>query len=73
MPALTNPADDPIEQPSGEGVGGTGDPAPDRPAKSRRLVARLAVELAIGLGVAALLVIVAWASSNAISFVYGGY
>ena len=31
------------------------------------------VELAMGLGFAAVLIIVAWASSNAIRFVYGGY
>ena len=31
------------------------------------------VELIIGLGLATLLVIVGWASSNAIRFVYGGY
>lgn len=34
---------------------------------------RLAVELAIGLGLAAVLLLVAWASSSAIRFVYGGY
>lgn len=39
----------------------------------RRIVPQLGVELAIGFGVAALLVIVGWASSNAIRFVYGGY
>jgi len=38
-----------------------------------RLLPRLLVELIIGLGVAVLLVCVAWASSNAIRFVYGGY
>lgn len=37
------------------------------------LPVRLAIELVIGLGFAVLLVIVAWASSNAIRFVYGGY
>ncbi len=39
----------------------------------RRLVPHLLVELIIGLGIAALLVLVGWASSNAIRFVYGGY
>lgn len=34
---------------------------------------RLLVELALGLGFALVLIIVAWASSNAIRFVYGGY
>lgn len=38
-----------------------------------RLLPQLAVELVIGLGFAVLLVIVAWASSSAIRFVYGGY
>jgi hypothetical protein len=38
-----------------------------------QVVAQLAIEVAIGLGVAALIVAVAWASSNAIRFVYGGY
>ncbi|KRF44865.1 hypothetical protein ASH01_12975 [Terrabacter sp. Soil811] len=41
--------------------------------RATRLASRLAVELAIGLGIAAVLVVVAWASSNAIRFVYGGY
>lgn len=45
----------------------------DPPPPPSRLLTRLAVELAIGLGLAVLLVIVAWASSNAIRFVYGGY
>ncbi|MET0999384.1 MAG: hypothetical protein ABWX73_11750 [Marmoricola sp.] len=35
--------------------------------------ARLAVELVIGLALAATLLLVAWASSSAIKFVYGGY
>ena len=34
---------------------------------------RLVVELAMGLGFAVVLIVVAWASSNAIRFVYGGY
>ena len=34
---------------------------------------QLLVELLIGLALAGLLVIVGWASSNAIPFVYGGY
>jgi hypothetical protein len=42
-----------------------------RPAAG--LPSRLLVELVIGLGFALILVIVAWASSNAIRFVYGGY
>jgi hypothetical protein len=37
------------------------------------LPARLAIELVIGLGLAAVLLLVAWASSNTIHFVYGGY
>jgi hypothetical protein len=44
-----------------------------RQPRGARLVARLAIELAIGIGIAAVLVVVAWASSNAIRFVYGGY
>ena len=47
----------------------TGDSAAPRSG----LLPQLAVELVIGLGFAVLLVIVAWASSNAIRFVYGGY
>ncbi len=43
---------------------------PRRPAG---LPVRLGVELLIGLGLAAILVLVAWASSDAIRFVYGGY
>jgi hypothetical protein len=52
------------------------DPTPrrdDGPASPRTLLPQLAVELVIGLGVALLLVLVGWASSNAIRFVYGGY
>ena len=37
------------------------------------LPARMAIELVIGLGLAAVLLLVAWASSNTIHFVYGGY
>jgi hypothetical protein len=37
------------------------------------LPARLAVELALGLGLAAIIMLVAWTSSSAIRFVYGGY
>ena len=37
------------------------------------LPARLAIELAIGLSLAAVLLLVAWTSSSAIKFVYGGY
>lgn len=47
----------------------TGDDA-TRPS---RLPTQLAIELVIGLAFAVLVVIVAWASSNAIRFVYGGY
>jgi len=44
-----------------------------KPARPSRWLPQLLVELVIGLAVAGLLVLVAWASSNAISFVYGGY
>ena len=37
------------------------------------LGARLAVELVIGIVLASVLLLAAWASSGAISFVYGGY
>ena len=54
-----------------------GEAAADTTAAARRtagqVVAQLAIEVGIGLGVAALIVVVAWASSNAIRFVYGGY
>jgi len=40
---------------------------------TRKLLARLAVEALLGSAFAAILLIVAWASSNAIHFVYGGY
>lgn len=39
----------------------------------RALPARLAVELVLGLALAAVILLVAWSSSNAIHFVYGGY
>jgi hypothetical protein len=39
----------------------------------RGLPARLAVELVLGLGLAAIIMLVAWTSSSAIRFVYGGY
>ena len=39
----------------------------------RELPAQLAVELAIGLSLAAVIMLVAWTSSSAIRFVYGGY
>lgn len=42
-------------------------------ARIAKLAARFAVELLIGLAIAVLLIVVAWASSNAIRFVYGGY
>jgi hypothetical protein len=45
----------------------------DGSASPQRLLPQLAVELVIGMGVALLLVLVGWASSNAIRFVYGGY
>jgi hypothetical protein len=45
----------------------------DRAGAARRLPLQLAVEIFLGLGFAVILVIVAWASSNAIRFVYGGY
>jgi hypothetical protein len=45
----------------------------DRGGAPSRLPVQLAVELFLGLGFAVILVIVAWASSNAIRFVYGGY
>jgi hypothetical protein len=38
-----------------------------------RLPARLVIELLIGLGLAAVIMLVAWTSSSAIHFVYGGY
>ena len=38
-----------------------------------RLPARLVVELLIGIGLAAVIMLVAWTSSSAIHFVYGGY
>jgi hypothetical protein len=47
--------------------------AVDGPRPAGGLPARLLVELVIGLGFALILVIVAWASSDAIRFVYGGY
>jgi hypothetical protein len=39
----------------------------------RGLPAKLGVELVLGLALAAVILLVAWASSNAIHFVYGGY
>lgn len=54
---------------SGKNAPGSGDTEP----RSSRLATQLAVELVIGLAFAALLVIVAWVSSDAIRFVYGGY
>ncbi len=49
--------------------------AEPKPSGSRfaDLPARLAIELVIGVGLAAVLLLVAWASSSAIRFVYGGY
>ncbi|MGN6611780.1 MAG: hypothetical protein ACTHLJ_08380 [Angustibacter sp.] len=43
------------------------------PVGARAWARRLLVELLIGFALAGLLVVVAWASSNAIPFVYGGY
>ena len=37
------------------------------------MAARLTAELVIGLSLAAVLLLVAWTSSTAIKFVYGGY
>jgi hypothetical protein len=45
----------------------------DQPARPSTWLLQLLVEMLIGLALAGLLVIVAWASSNAIPFVYGGY
>ena len=45
----------------------------EQPSRLARLLGQLGVEAAIGIGVAAVLVVAAWASSNAIAFVYGGY
>jgi hypothetical protein len=44
---------------------------PDRTA--RGWPATLAIEIAIAIALAVVLIAVAWASSNAIRFVYGGY
>jgi len=44
-----------------------------QPARPSTWLLQLLVELLIGLALAGLLVIVGWASSNAIPFVYGGY
>jgi hypothetical protein len=53
---------------SNRGVG-----SEDQPARPSTWLLQLLVEMLIGLTLAGLLVIVAWASSNAIPFVYGGY
>ena len=46
----------------------------DESTSSRlRMPLQLLVEILIGFGLAGVLVLVAWASSNAIRFVYGGY
>ena len=63
-------SDDP-DTPHGEAPADTTAGAARRTAG--HVVAQLAIEVGIGLGVAALIVVVAWASSNAIRFVYGGY
>ncbi|WP_183407864.1 hypothetical protein [Nocardioides marmoriginsengisoli] len=48
---------------------------PEKTPTERRtgLPSRLLIELVIGLGLAGAVVLVAWASSTAIRFVYGGY
>ena len=46
--------------------------AVDPPAR-HTLGTRLLIELVIGLGLAGVLLLVAWGSSSAIRFVYGGY
>jgi hypothetical protein len=43
------------------------------PEKKGGLPSKLMVEVVLGLGLAGVLLLVAWASSNAIRFVYGGY
>lgn len=48
-------------------------PNADVTAPRGGLPAKLAIELVIGLSLAAVLMLVAWASSSAIRFVYGGY
>jgi hypothetical protein len=52
----------------------TGDASVDRQL-TKRLPSRnqLVIEMVLGLVVAVLLMMVGWASSNAIRFVYGGY
>jgi hypothetical protein len=49
------------------------DPVDDAVPSRTRLPLQLLVEILIGFGLAGVLVLVAWASSNAIRFVYGGY
>jgi hypothetical protein len=46
--------------------------SPEQGAASS-LPRRLVLEAVIGLGLAGILILVAWASSTAIRFVYGGY
>ena len=45
----------------------------ERVETAARLPARLVIELLIGLALAAVIMLVAWTSSSAIHFVYGGY
>lgn len=49
------------------------EPEARKPDEVGSLRSRLAVEVLIGLVLSAVLLLAAWASSGAISFVYGGY
>ena len=72
----TRPNDAPATTAHEAQVGGGRPSRPERteqPSRLARLVGQLGVEIAIGIGVAAVLIVAAWASSNAIAFVYGGY
>ena len=66
------------QQPGGERVAPTAERADDRSGgrvggRLGGVAARLTAELVIGLSLAAVLLLVAWTSSTAIKFVYGGY
>lgn len=65
------------EQPGGETTAPTGERAAgwsgSRFGRLGGVAARLTTELVIGLALAAVLLLVAWTSSAAIQFVYGGY
>ena len=64
----------PEQQPGGESVAPVAEGAGDRSGgRVRGVAARLTVELVIGLALATVLLLVAWTSSTAIQFVYGGY